>query len=77
MRGVFMAELSESSEDEVENDIAEFREALSRIREDQRKVLLVLVPRLAAMQERGDTEGALALVSRVQEILSDPDRLPQ
>lgn len=74
MRGVFMAELSGSSEDEIEDDIAEFHEALSRIREDHRRVLLVLVPRLAAMQERGDTEGALALVAKIQEILSDPER---
>lgn len=69
-----MAELSGSSEDQVEDDVAEFRAALSLIREDQRRVLLVLVPRLAAMQERGDTEGALALVARIQRILSDPDR---
>lgn len=69
-----MAELYGSSEDQVEDDVAEFRAALSLIREDQRRVLLVLVPRLAAMQERGDTEGALALVARIQKILSDPER---
>jgi hypothetical protein len=69
-----MAELSGSSEDQVEDDVAEFRAALSRLREDHRRVLLVLVPRLAAMQERGDTEGALALVAKIHEILSDPDR---
>ena len=69
-----MAELSGSSEDQVEDDVAEFRAALSRIREDHRKVLLILVPRLAAMQERGDTEGALALVAKIKKILSDPER---
>lgn len=71
-----MAELSGSSEDQFEDDVAEFRAALSQIREDQRRVLLVLVPRLAAMQERGDTEGALALVGKIRQILSDPDRPP-
>lgn len=69
-----MAELSGSSEDQFEDDVAEFRAALLRIREDQRRVLLALVPRLAAMQERGDTEGALALVGKIKQILSDPDR---
>jgi hypothetical protein len=69
-----MAELSSFSEDQFEDDVAEFRAALSRIREDQRRVLLALVPCLAAMQERGDTEGALALVGKIRKILTDPDR---
>lgn len=69
-----MAELSGSSDDQIEDDVAEFRAALSRLHEDHQRVLMVLVPRLAAMQERGDTEGALALVARIRQIFSDPDR---
>lgn len=68
-----MAELSGASEDQAE-DVAAFRAALSKMGEDHRKVLQVLVPRVAALQERGDTEGALALVAKVRAILADPDR---
>lgn len=72
-----MAELSGSFEDQVQDDIAEFRVALSLIREDQRRVLLVLVPRLAALQERGDTKGALALVNKIKQILNGPEHTLQ
>jgi hypothetical protein len=72
-----MAELSGVSESRVEDDVAEFRMALARVREDHRKVLQILVPRLAALQERGDTDGALALISRIREILTNPERPPQ
>ncbi|PZR34401.1 hypothetical protein [Caulobacter segnis] len=71
-----MAELSGASEDQAE-DIAAFRAALSKLGEDHRRVLQVLFPRIAALQERGDTDGALALVAKIKAILSDPERRPQ
>ena len=71
-----MAELSGALEDQAE-DVAAFRAALSKLGEDHRRVLQVLVPRIAALQERGDTEGALALVAKIKAILSDPERRPQ
>jgi len=72
-----MTELSGPSKGRVEDDVAEFRTALRRVREDHRRVLQVLVPRLVALQERGETEEALALISRIRKILADPEARPQ
>lgn len=69
-----MTDLTGPEDDHVEDeDLAEFRHGLAMLHEDHRRILAILVPRLAAMEERGDTEGALALIARIREILSDPE----
>ncbi|HJV42626.1 hypothetical protein [Caulobacter sp.] len=69
-----MTELTGPEDDRVEDeDLAEFRQALALVHEDHRRVLAILVPRLAALEERGDTEGAIALIARIREILAAPE----
>jgi len=69
-----MTELTGPEDDRVEDeDLAELRRALAVICEDHRRILAILAPRLAALEERGDTEGAIALIARIREILADPE----
>lgn len=73
-----MTELTGPEDDRVEDeDLAEFRQGLAMIREDHRRVLAILVPRLAALEERGDTEEAIALIARIRAILAAPEPPPQ
>lgn len=52
-----------------EEDIAEFNRALAAVSEDYRRVLWVLIPRLAALEERGDAAEALRLIAEIEAIV--------
>lgn len=71
MRALFDPDLDAVADEE---DIAEFRRGFAAVGEGQRRVLMILVPKLAAMQERGDSAGALALVAAIRAILVADDR---
>ena len=52
-----------------EEEVAAFRRGFAAISEDHKRVLAVLVPRLAALQERGDSEAALRLIAEIKRIV--------
>ncbi|AAK22008.1 hypothetical protein EIB18_00100 [Caulobacter vibrioides] len=57
-----------------EEDIAMFVQALAGVNMDYRRVLSLLIPRLAALEERGDTAGAVRLIQEIQAIINAPER---
>lgn len=57
-----------------EEDVAAFIQALAALNIDYRRVLSLLLPRLAALEERGDTAGALRLINEIQAIIASPER---
>jgi hypothetical protein len=57
-----------------EEDLAHFMQALNRVSPDYRRVLGLLIPRLAALEERGDMVGALELIRDIQAIVTAADR---
>lgn len=52
-----------------EEDIAAFNRALAAVGEGYRRVLWVLIPRLAALEERGDATEALRLIAEIEAIV--------
>jgi hypothetical protein len=50
-------------------DTAEFKRNLVGVNADHRRILRVLLPRLAALQERGDCAAALRLIAEVKRIV--------
>lgn len=56
-----------------EEDIAEFRRGFSVLGEDHRRILKVLIPKLVALQERGDSATALALIAEIKRALLRKD----
>lgn len=59
-----------------EEDIAEFRRAFATVGEDHRRILAILLPRLVALQERGEPAAALRLIAEVKQALLREDNLP-
>lgn len=57
-----------------EEDVALFIQALTRVNPDYRRVLSLLIPRLAALEERGDTAGALKLIREIQAIVTSTEQ---
>lgn len=57
-----------------EEDVALFLQALAKVGVDYRRVLSLLIPRLAALEERGDTAGALRLIRELQAIVTSPEK---
>ncbi|MBO9710366.1 MAG: hypothetical protein J7521_19350 [Caulobacter sp.] len=53
----------------VEEELAEFRLHLTTLAPVQRRILSVLMPRLVALDEKGDVNGALAILEQVRGIL--------
>lgn len=66
MRALFSPELDATADVE---DIAEFRRGLAAIGEQHRLILTVLIPKLAALQERGDSAAALALIDKIKQAI--------
>lgn len=60
-----------------QEDVALFIEALARVGVDYRRVLSLLIPRLAALEERGDIVGALELIKEVRAIVTSPEQPEQ
>ncbi|ALL11933.1 hypothetical protein [Caulobacter henricii] len=50
-------------------EIAEFKRGLSALGPQQRRILAVLIPRLIALEERGDPEGAIRIIDEIRAIL--------
>ena len=57
-------------------DTAEFKRNLVGIGPDHRRILGVLLPKLAALQERGDCASALRLIAEVKRILIGEEEPP-
>jgi len=49
-----------------EEDIAEFRRGFAAVGDEHRRILTVLIPKLAALQERGDSALALGLIAEIK-----------
>ena len=54
-------------------DTAEFKRNLTGVNADHRRVLQVLLPKLAALQERGDSAAALRLIAEIRRIVVSED----
>lgn len=52
-----------------EEELAEFRLHLTTLEPVQRRILSALMPRLVALDEKGDVDGALAILEQVRAIL--------
>jgi hypothetical protein len=50
-------------------DTAEFKRNLVGVGADHRRILQVLLPKLAALQERGDSAAALRLIADIKRIV--------
>lgn len=50
-------------------EIAEFKRGLNALGPQQRRILAVLIPRLIALEERGDPEGAIRIIDEIRSIL--------
>ena len=50
-------------------DTAEFKRSLVGVNADHRRILQVLLPKLAALQERGDSAAALRLIAEIRRIV--------
>jgi hypothetical protein len=50
-------------------DTAEFKRNLIGVNADPRRVLRVLLPKLAALQERGDSAAALRLIADIKRVI--------
>ncbi len=53
-----------------EEDVAEFRRGFAAIGEDHKRILTILIPKLVALQERGDSAAALKLIAAIKTIVS-------
>lgn len=70
MRALFDPDLDTIADEE---DIAEFRRAFATVGEDHRRILKILLPRLAALQERGDSAAALRLIAEIRQAIQRKD----
>ena len=66
MREQFDPDLDANADAE---DTAEFKRALVGVSADHRLILRVLLPKLAALQERGDSAAALRLIAEIRRIV--------
>ncbi|MBU4435689.1 MAG: hypothetical protein PSX79_01195 [bacterium] len=55
-------------------EIAEFRRGLDALGPQQRRILALLMPRLIALEARGDPEGAIRIIEEIRSILWDGRR---
>jgi len=63
MRALFDPDLDAVVDEE---DIAAFRAGFAAVGEQHRRILVVLIPRLVALQERGDSAAALNLIAEIK-----------
>lgn len=71
MRTLLWADLDALADAE---DLAEFRRCYAALDPARRRVLMMLIPRLLALQERGDMAAALALVTEIRRIVATRER---
>jgi hypothetical protein len=55
-------------------EIAEFTRGVNALGPQQRRILAVLIPRLIALEERGDPEGAIRIIDEIRTILLERRR---
>lgn len=67
MRELFDPDLDAIADAE---DIAEFRRGYAVLSEDYKRVLAILIPKLVALQERGDSAVALKLIATIRAIVT-------
>jgi hypothetical protein len=70
MRALFDPDLDAIADEE---DTAEFRRGFGAIGEDHRRILMILIPRLVALQERGDCAAAVRLITQIKRIVTGDD----
>jgi hypothetical protein len=56
-------------QDTALDELNEFRQHLRSLGPVQRRILSVLMPQLVALEEAGDSEGALSIIEEVKTIL--------
>jgi hypothetical protein len=69
-----MTETATLEHDVSAEEIAEFRRGLDALGPQQRRILALLMPRLIALDERGDPEGAIRVIEEIRNILWDGRR---
>jgi hypothetical protein len=67
MRALFDPDLDAIADEE---DTAEFRRGFAATGEDHRRILMILIPRLVALQERGDSAAAVRLIAQIKRIVT-------
>jgi 3-methyladenine DNA glycosylase AlkD len=67
MKALFDPDLDTLADEE---DIAEFRRGFAAVGEDHRRILMILIPKLVALQERGDSAAALRLIAEIKTIVT-------
>lgn len=67
MRELFNPDLDPIADEE---DVAEFRRGFAAIGADHRRILMILIPKLAALQERGDSAAAVKLITDIRRIVT-------
>jgi hypothetical protein len=70
MKEVFNPDLDSLVDEE---DTAEFRRGLEALGEDHRRILMILIPKLVALQERGDSTAAVQLIADIRRLVSGGD----
>lgn len=73
MRAFFDPDLDAIADEE---DVAEFRRGLDAVGQDHRRILMILVPKLVALQERGDSASALRLIAEIKRIVAEGEVAP-
>ncbi|MET3664119.1 hypothetical protein [Caulobacter sp. 1776] len=57
-----------------EQDVAEFRRGFAVVGENNRRILTILIPKLVALQERGDSAAALRLIAEIKRIVTGGEK---
>ena len=73
MKALFQPDLDAIADAE---DAAEFQRAYATLGAQHRRVLMILIPRLAALQERGDSAEALKLIAEIRRVVTARGRPP-
>ncbi len=73
-----MRELFEPDLDAIVDaeDAAEFQRGYATLCEQHQRILMILIPRLVALQERGDSAGALKLIAEIRRAVTARERAP-
>jgi hypothetical protein len=61
-------------QDNVSDELQEFRQHLRTLGPVQRRILSVLMPQLIALEQAGDSDGALSIIEEVRTILWEGKR---
>jgi hypothetical protein len=73
MRALFEPDLDALADAE---DTAEFRRGYVSLDPEHQRILMILIPKLVALQERGDSAAALTLIAEVNRIVTGAGRPP-